>query len=264
MEYYVIDAFAEDVFRGNPAGVCVSDIELSAETMQKIAFENNLPETAFLMKRGEKYGLRWFTPLFEIDLCGHATLAAAFAVMNFIEPSAKKVRFDTASGELSVRRNGDMYEMIFPEKITEKIDVTAEITEALGIVPNEAYSGRDLFAVLENEEAVRDFVPDYEKLEKLNKWLGICVTARGKSADFVSRFFCPELKSEDPVTGSAHCSLVPMWAERLGKTVLEAEQLSQRRGKLFCEQMDGFVKISGKAALYLKGELFMPPYAARD
>lgn len=258
MEYYVIDAFAEDVFGGNPAGVCVSEKELPTELMQKIAFENNLSETAFLVRCGEKYCLRWFTPLFEIDLCGHATLAAAFAVMNFIEPSAEEVKFDTASGELSVRRNGDMYEMCFPKRIPEKIDVTAEIAEALGIVPEEVYSERDLFAVLENEEAVRNFVPDYEKLGKLDKWLGICVAARGKSADFVSRFFCPELKAEDPVTGSAHCSLVPIWAERLGKTVLEAEQLSQRGGKLYCEQMDGFVKISGKAALYLRGEMFLP------
>lgn len=257
VKYYIADAFAEEIFKGNPAGVCFSDGELSAETMQKIAFENKLSETAFLVKRGEKYGLRWFTPLFEIDLCGHATLAAAFIVMNFIEPSADEARFDTVSGELSVRRDGELYEMVFPERVPEKIDVTAEMTDALGTVPKEVYSGRDLFAVLENEEAVREFAPNYEKLEMLDKWLGICITARGESADFVSRFFCPELKIEDPVTGSAHCGLVPVWSEKLGKTVLEAEQLSQRGGKLYCRRGNGSVMISGKAVLYLKGELFI-------
>lgn len=257
MKYYIADAFAEEFFSGNPAGVCFSDRELSAETMQKIAFENNLPETAFLVKRGEKYGLRWFTPLFEIDLCGHATLAAAFTVMNYIEPSLKEVCFDTASGELAVKRNGDLYEMLFPERIPEKIDVADEITESLGNVPKEVYSGRDLFSVFEDEEAVRKFVPNYEKLGKLDKWLGVCITAKGERADFVSRFFCPELKAEDPVTGSAHCGLAPLWSEKLGKTVLEAEQLSERGGKLYCESGDGFVKISGKAVLYLKGEIFI-------
>ncbi len=257
MEYYVIDAFAEGIFRGNPAGVCVSEKELPTELMQKIAFENNLSETAFLVKCGEKYCLRWFTPLFEIDLCGHATLAAAFAVMNFTEPSANKVCFRTAGGELSVRRDGNMYEMRFPERVPEKIEVTAEITEALGIIPGEIYSGRDLVAVLESEEAVRGFAPNYEKLGKLDKWLGICVTAMGKNADFVSRFFCPELKAEDPVTGSAHCSLVPVWKEKLGKTVFEAEQLSERGGRLYCRHEDNFVIIGGKAILYLKGEIFL-------
>lgn len=255
VKYYIADAFAEEIFKGNPAGVCVSDGELSAETMQKIAFENNLSETAFLVKRGDGYNLRWFTPLFEIDLCGHATLASAFIVMNYVEPSIDGVRFSTVSGEIVVRRNGELYEMRFPERIPEKIEVTSEIAEALGVVPKEVWSGRDLFAVLENEEAVRNFSPDYERLGKLDKWLGIAVTAKGESADFVSRFFCPELKLEDPVTGSAHCSLVPLWSERLGKTVLEAEQLSERGGKLYCEQGDGFVKISGKAVLYLKGEI---------
>ncbi|MDE5740896.1 MAG: PhzF family phenazine biosynthesis protein [Oscillospiraceae bacterium] len=257
MKYYVADAFAEEIFKGNPAGVCVSDTEMSAELMQKIAFENNLSETAFLVKCGEKYGLRWFTPLFEIDLCGHATLASAFIVMNYIEPYLDEVRFFTVSGEIVVRRNGELYEMRFPERVPPKIEVTAEITEALGLVPNEIYSGRDLFAVLENEEAVRSFSPNYEKLGKLDKWLGISVTAKGENADFVSRFFCPELKLEDPVTGSAHSSLVPLWSEKLGKTVLEAEQLSQRGGKLYCELGDGFVKIAGKAVLYLKGEIFI-------
>ncbi len=257
MNYYIADAFAEELFKGNPAGVCVSGEELPAELMQKIAFENNFSETAFLVKCGELYKLRWFTPLFEVDLCGHATLASSFIVMNYVEPSLEEVRFSTVSGELLVKRNGELYEMQFPERIPEKLEVTAEISEALGLVPEEVYTGRDLIAVLKNEEAVRNFSPDYEKLGKLGNWLGISITAKGEKADFVSRFFMPELKLEDPVTGSAHSSLVPLWREKLGKTVFEAEQLSQRGGKLYCEQGDGFVKISGKAALYLKGELFV-------
>ncbi len=257
LKYYIADAFTGRIFKGNPAGVCFSDRELSAETMQKIAFENNLSETAFAVKCGDKYNLRWFTPLFEIDLCGHATLAAAFILMNFVEPSLNEVRFSTVSGEIAVKRNGDLYEMRFPERTPEKIEAAAEIIEALGLVPDEVYSGRDLFAVLKNEEDVRNFSPNYEKLGKLDNWLGIAVTAKGEKADFVSRFFCPELKLEDPVTGSAHSSLVPLWCKKLGKTVFEAEQLSSRGGKLYCEQGDGFVKISGKAALYLKGEIMV-------
>lgn len=257
MKYYIADAFAEEIFKGNPAGVCVSDEELPAELMQKIAFENNFSETAFLVKCGEMYKLRWFTPLFEVDLCGHATLASSFIVMNYVEPSLDEVRFSTVSGEILVKRNGELYEMQFPERVPEKIEATAEISEALGLVPEEVYTGRDLIAVLKSEEEVRNFLPDYEKLGKLDKWLGIAVTAKGEKADFVSRFFMPELKLEDPVTGSAHSSLVPLWREKLGKTVFEAEQLSQRGGKLYCEHGDGFVKISGKAALYLKGEIFI-------
>lgn len=257
VKYYIADAFAEEIFKGNPAGVCVSDEELPAELMQKIAFENNFSETAFLVKCGDRYKLRWFTPLFEVDLCGHATLATSFIVMNYVEPSLNEVRFSTVSGEIVVRRNGELYEMQFPERVPEKIEATAEISEALGIVPEEVYTGRDLIAVLKDEKAVRDFSPDYEKLGKLGKRLGIAVTAKGERADFVSRFFMPELKLEDPVTGSAHSSLVPLWREKLGKTVFEAEQLSQRGGKLYCESGDGFVKISGKAVLYLKGEILI-------
>ncbi|MDE7303819.1 MAG: PhzF family phenazine biosynthesis protein [Oscillospiraceae bacterium] len=257
MKYFIADAFAEEIFKGNPAGVCVCDEALPAELMQKIAFENNFSETAFIVKCGDKYNLRWFTPMFEVDLCGHATLATSFIVLNYVEPTLDEVLFSTVSGEITVRRNGELYEMRFPDRMPEKIEVTSEITAALGVVPKEVYSGRDLIAVLENEEAVRNYSPDYEKLGKLKGYLGIVVTAKGEKADFVSRFFAPELKLEDPVTGSAHSSLVPLWREKLGKTVFEAEQLSQRGGKLYCEQGDGFVKISGKAALYLKGEIFV-------
>lgn len=255
MKYYIADAFAEQLFKGNPAGVCILDEPLPDDIMQKIAAENNFSETAFVLKNGEKYNLRWFTPTFEIDLCGHATLASAFIVMNFVEPNLFEVSFDTQSGELTVRRRDDMYEMLFPERAPKKIGATSEITEALGFTPDELYSGRDLYAVVKNEAAVREYSPDFAKLKSLDKWLGIAVTAKGEKADFVSRFFCPELKTEDPVTGSAHSSLVPLWSEKLGKNVFTAEQLSQRGGRLYCERTEGSVKISGKAVLYLKGEI---------
>lgn len=255
MKYYIADAFAEQLFNGNPAGVCILDEPLPDDIMQKIAAENNFSETAFVRKNGEKYNLRWFTPTFEIDLCGHATLASAFIVMNFVEPDLSEVSFDTQSGELAVRRRDDMYEMLFPERAPKKIGATSEITEALGFTPDELYSGRDLYAVVKNEAAVRKYSPDFAKLQKLDKWLGIAVTAKGEKADFVSRFFCPELKTEDPVTGSAHSSLVPLWSKKLGKNVFVAEQLSQRGGRLYCERTEGSVKISGKAVLYLKGEI---------
>ena len=255
MKYYIADAFAEQHFKGNPAGVCILDEPLPDDIMQKIAAENNFSETAFVLKNGEKYNLRWFTPTFEIDLCGHATLASAFIVMNFVEPNLFEVSFDTQSGELVVRRRDDMYEMLFPERIPQKIEVTSEITEALGFTPDELYSERDLYAVLKNEAAVREYSPDFAKLQNLDKSLGIAVTAKGEKADFVSRFFCPELKTEDPVTGSAHSSLVPLWSKKLGKNVFIAEQLSQRGGRLYCERTEGNVKISGKAVLYLKGEI---------
>lgn len=255
MKYYIVDAFAEQHFKGNTAGVFILERNISDDIMQKIAAENNFSETAFVLKNGAKYNLRWFTPTFEIDLCGHATLASAFVVMNFDEPDLSEVRFDTKSGEISVMRRDDMYEMCFPERIPQKIEVTSEITEALGLVPDELYSERDLYAVVKDETAVRSFSPDFEKLQRLDKWLGIAVTSKGEKADFVSRFFCPELKTEDPVTGSAHSSLVPLWSKKLGKNVFISEQLSQRGGRLYCERENGIVKISGKAVLYLKGEI---------
>ena len=255
MTYYIIDAFTDKLFSGNPAGVCIVDKPISDDIMQKIAFENNLSETAFIQKNTDGYSLRWFTPTFEIDLCGHATLAAAYAVFNFIEPNLNVVRFDTISGVLVVERKGDIYEMSFPIRTPEKIEITDDIIKALGFVPTELYSQRDLYAVVDSEEAVLNYSPDYDKLSRLDKWMGIAVTAKGKDCDFVSRFFCPELKLEDPVTGSSHSSLVPLWSEKLNKTELVAKQLSKRGGTLYCKQCKDDIKISGKAVLYLQGEL---------
>ncbi len=255
MTYYIIDAFTDKLFSGNPAGVCVVDKPVSDNIMQEIAFENNLSETAFIQKNTDGYSLRWFTPTFEIDLCGHATLAAAFVVFNFIEPNLNVVRFDAISGVLIVERKDDGFEMSFPIRTPEKTEVTDDIIKALGFVPIELYSQRDLYAVVDSEEVVLNYSPDYDKLSQLDKWMGIAVTAKGKDCDFVSRFFCPELKLEDPVTGSSHSSLVPLWNEKLNKTELVAKQLSKRGGTLYCKQCKDDIKISGKAVLYLQGEL---------
>lgn len=255
MKYYMIDAFADKLFSGNPAGVCVLDAPVPDEIMQNIAFENNLSETAFLRKTENGYSLRWFTPTFEIDLCGHATLASAFAVFSFIEPDADIVRFDTVSGILTAEKKGDMIELSFPIRTPERIEITDEITDALGFVPAELYSQRDLCAVADSAEVVREYVPNYEKLRKLDKWMGIAITARGEDCDFVSRFFCPELDLEDPVTGSSHSSLVPLWSKKLGKTEFTAKQLSKRGGTLYCRLCDNDIKIAGRAVLYLEGEL---------
>lgn len=255
MKYYIVDAFTDNLFSGNPAGVCIVEEKITDDTMQKIAFENNLSETAFIQKTNEGYSLRWFTPTFEIDLCGHATLASAFIVLNFIEPTSTIVRFNTISGVLVVVRKGDIYEMSFPIRTPKKIEYNEEISGALGLVPIDLYSQRDLYAVVSSEKEVLNFSPNYDKLNKLDKWMGIVVTAKGENCDFVSRFFCPDLKLEDPVTGSSHSSLVPLWSKKLNKTEFTAKQLSKRGGTLYCRLCENKILISGKAVLYLQGEL---------
>lgn len=255
MDYYVVDAFTSEIFRGNPAGVCVLDKEISPKLMQKIAFENNLSETAFVYKTEEKYKLRWFTPGFEIDLCGHATLAAAYVIATFVEPEVKQIEFETMSGILKVEKREKTFEMTFPNRPPRRIGITQKITDALGTEPLELYSERDLYVVMKMEQEVKEFLPDYDKLQNLPKWLGIVITAPGTDADFVSRYFCPELKSEDPVTGSSHSSLVLLWQEKTGKSKFLAKQLSQRGGVLYCQAGTNEVKISGEAALYLKGSI---------
>lgn len=255
IHYYMVDAFTGERFHGNPAGVCVLDEPLDAARMQCIAAENNLPETAFLLKTADGYSLRWFTPKFEIDLCGHATLAAAVVVFNELEPALQEVSFLTVSGVLTVVRKGCFYEMSFPSRPARRINLTAAQRLALGCTPEEVYAARDLLLVLHSESDVREYVPDYDALQKLSDWLGVVITAPGRHADFVSRYFCPELRAEDPVTGSSHCSLVPFWAERLGRDRLTAEQLSERRGTLHCMDAGDRVRIAGEAVLYLRGEL---------
>lgn len=255
MKYYMVDTFTDEVFGGNPAGVCILDKEISSEVMQLIAKQHNLPETAFVLKEKDKYFLRWFTPKFEIDLCGHATLASAFVMMNYIEKENSSIIFSTQSGLIEVIRNDNKYEMSLPIRKPTKIEITEEIKELLGVTPYEVYSSRDLIVVLSSEEEVINYEPNYDNLMKLSNWLGIVVTAEGNKANFVSRYFCPELKEEDPVTGSSHCSLVPYWSERLGCTELYAQQLSERKGELYCNLEDNSVKVAGEARLYMVGEI---------
>jgi PhzF family phenazine biosynthesis protein len=256
MKYFVVDAFAEKVFEGNPAGVCILTDWISDELMQKIAIENNLSETAFAVKEGGHYRLRWFTPGGEINLCGHATLATAFIILNYYEMQLEAVKFNTISGELTVNKQGDLYELDFPSVPSDEISITEQMISALGIVPKETYLNRDLVFVLESEEEVRNLSPDFAKLEKLPEGLGVCVTAQGTEFDFVSRGFFPKLKvNEDPVTGSLHCSLIPFWGNRLGKKELVARQLSSRGGTLYCKHEDTRVKMAGRAVLYSIAEL---------
>ncbi len=258
MKYYVVDAFAEKLFEGNPAGVCIMEDWLPKDTMQKIASENNLSETAFAVKEGDKdkYHLRWFTPGGEIDLCGHATLATAYVITNYYEKELEKIRFQTMSGELVVLKNSNLYELDFPSINVEEYMLTEQMVEALGVKPIETYIGRDLVFVLENEEAVLNLSPDFAKLALFPEGLAVFVTAKGNAADFVSRAFWPKLQvNEDPVCGSAHCSLIPFWAKRLEKNDMIARQLSKRGGTLYCKNKEDRVKISGSAVIYSIADL---------
>lgn len=258
MDYYIVDAFSGELFRGNPTGVCVLEREIPAELMQKIAFENNLSETAFVLKRGDRYWLRWFTPGFEIDLCGHATLAAAHVIASYVEPGTRRIEFETKSGILTVEKNGSLYEMTLPSRPPKKIDCTDSIADILGFTPEELYSERDLYAVVKSEREVSAFSPDYGGLKRLDGWLGLVLTAPTVDGDFVSRYFCPSLQLEDPVTGSSHASLVPLWRGKTGRARFVARQLSQRGGVLHCAYAGEKVKVSGEATLYLKGTLMLP------
>lgn len=257
MKYYVIDAFANQVFEGNPAGVCIMDDWLPDELMQKIAEENNLSETAFAVKEtDEVYRLRWFTPGGEINLCGHATLATAYVITNFYDKDSERVRFQTLSGELVVVKNGDLFEMDFPSLMPEVHQLTDQMVDALGITPTEAYLGRDLMFVLDSESDVANLTPDFTKLAALTDGIGVLVTAASEKYDFVSRCFFPKLNvNEDPVCGSAHCNFIPFWADRLNKQEMTARQVSKRGGTLYCKLVSERVLISGRAALYSAAEI---------
>ncbi len=257
MKQYVIDAFTDDLFSGNPAAVCIMDEWPSDALMQNIAAENNLSETAYVVKTGEGYGLRWFTPGGEIDLCGHATLASAYALMNEVDPSLRVVEFDTASGILRVTRKGDLYEMDFPAYVLKQVDVTVAMEEALGAKPVEAYMDRDLVCVFEDEAVVRTLTPDPEKVCELDGLL-VHATARGKETDTVSRSFGPRLGiREDPVCGSGHCHIVPYWVNRLQKNEITAYQASSRGGTLYCRSEGERVFLAGKAVIYSIAELLL-------
>jgi PhzF family phenazine biosynthesis protein len=253
--FYQIDAFTDRVFSGNPAGVCFLEQWLADPLLQSIAAENNLSETAFLVPSGNRYDLRWFTPKVEVDLCGHGTLASAFAVFEFINPQTGRVDFKTKSGLLSVERQGDLLTMNFPSRRPEPCPPPDQLDEILGIHPVQTLRARDLLVVFDDEDQVRRLQPDLESVATLEVF-AIITTAPGKYSDFVSRFFAPKAGvPEDPVTGSAHCSLIPYWSERLGKKELHAFQLSERGGELFCLDLGDRVSIGGRAVTYLSGTI---------
>ncbi len=254
---YQVDAFTSRVFSGNPAAVCFLEAWLEDATLQRIAAENNLSETAFLVRSGDGYELRWFTPALEVDLCGHATLASAFVLFEHRNWPGETIRFSTRkSGLLSVSRRDGLLEMDFPSRAARPTTAPPALYAGLGAAPLEVHSSaEDLLVVLEDENAVRSLKPDWVHLEEID-CRGIIVTARSKYCDFVSRFFAPRVGiPEDPVTGSAHCVLIPYWSARLGKKTLHALQVSARGGELFCEDRGARVGIAGRAALYLEGAI---------
>lgn len=256
MKQYTVDTFTDKVFSGNPAAVCIMQEWLSDEVMLNIAAENNLSETAFAVKEDQKYHLRWFTPGGEIDLCGHATLAAAFVLMSFYESEKNQIIFSTLSGNLTVKKNDNMFEMDFPMYKLTEVPVTNVMTEAIGIEPVKAYKARDLLCVLPSEEDVIKHTPDMEKASLLDGLL-LHTTAAGKNSDCISRSFAPKLNvSEDPVCGSGHCHIIPYWASKLNKKELIAYQASKRRGTLYCRVNGGRVILGGKAVLFGKSEIF--------
>lgn len=254
--YYVVDAFADRGFQGNPAGVCVLDEFPERKTMQGIAAENNLSETAFVVRRNGYYDIKWFTPAEEVDLCGHATLGSAYVISRFVAPGTEKMEFHSMSGILRVERGGDVFTLDFPSRPPKPVKAPEGLGGMLGTEAKEVLQSRDLVVLLDSERQVRELKPDLSKMERLEDGMGVLVTAKGESTDFVSRCFFPAVGvQEDPVTGSAHCSLIPFWAERLGKTRMTAAQLSERGGLLSCELCGDRVKIGGKAVLYLTGEI---------
>ena len=256
---YQVDAFAGEVFRGNPAAICPLDAWLPEATMQSIAAENNLAETAFFVPRpagaAGEYDLRWFTPETEVDLCGHATLASAFVLFRSADRTRDAVTFHTRSGPLTVRRDGEGLAMDFPSRPPVACEAAAGLAEALGRPPREVLKSRDLMAVYDTEDEVRGLAPSFDGIRALGVF-GVIATAPGRDVDFVSRFFAPLMGvPEDPATGSAHCTLTPYWAKRLGKSRLRARQISTRVGELWCEDLGERVKISGHAVQYLEGTI---------
>ncbi|MEE1044801.1 MAG: PhzF family phenazine biosynthesis protein [Olegusella sp.] len=264
MKQYVVDAFTDKVFAGNQAAVCVLDAWPAESLMMSIAAENNFSETAFVVHESDApagcYHLRWFTPGGEIDLCGHATLATAYVLLRFYKPDAERVEFDTLGGHLVVERSGDLLAMDFPAYELTSVPVTDAMEEAVGVRPLAAYMGRDLLCVLPSAAAVRDAVPDQDKVRELDGLL-LHITAcggRDEPYDCVSRSFAPKLAvAEDPVCGSGHCHIVPYWARELGKDDLFAYQASHRGGELRCQMRGDRVMLAGHAALYSVADLFV-------
>jgi PhzF family phenazine biosynthesis protein len=256
IDYFHVDAFADRVFTGNPAGVVPLKRWLPAAMLQSLAMENNHAETAFFVPRGTAFHLRWFTPKVEIDLCGHATLAAAHVLWTHLAHTEDPIRFETMSGPVSVSRESGRLMLDFPARPPQAVETPPpELAEALGIKPFQVWKTNNYLAVFRREEELRGLAPNFDKLAALDCF-GVIATAPGKSVDFVSRFFAPKAGiAEDPVTGSAHCTLTPYWSKRLGKPRLRAEQLSPRGGRLWCEVDGDRVKIAGHAVTYMRGQI---------
>ncbi len=252
---YQVDAFASAVFAGNPAAVCPLETWLPDSVMQSIAAENNLSETAFFVKQGEGYDLRWFTPAVEVDLCGHATLASAYVIARHLAPDLDRVVFQSRSGPLTVIREGELFTLDLPAKAPQRIEIAPQFVEALGATPLELWRADKNMAVLANQAAVRAVEPDLAKVAAL-PGDGLIVTAPGDDCDFVSRYFAPHAGiPEDPVTGSAHCVLTPYWARRLDKQKLAARQISARGGELMVEDRAERVLLTGRVVPYLEGRI---------
>ena len=257
MRQYVADAFTDKVFAGNPAAICILDEWLPEELMMKITRENNLSETAFAVKTGDSYHLRWFTPGGEIDLCGHATLACAYVLTRFYEKDADKIAFDTLSGRLTVTKKGELFEMDFPAYELKSVEVTEAMEKAIGARPREAWMGRDLLCIFDDAELIPAMSVDQAAVMELDGLL-LHVSAKGSDVDCVSRSFAPKCNvPEDPVCGSGHCHIAPYWAKVLGKNELVAYQASPRGGTLWCTLEGERVKLAGKAALYSQAEIFV-------
>ncbi|MGE7992025.1 PhzF family phenazine biosynthesis protein [Pseudomonas sp. NPDC089554] len=260
LQIFQVDAFSAEPFGGNPAAVIRLESWLPDAQLQRIAEENNLSETAYLVRNGETFDLRWFTPAVEVDLCGHATLAAAWVLFEQLDEQAEVLRFNTRSGELRVSRGADgLLAMDFPAKDPQPVDIPQALLDALRLTEARAlYRSDDYVLVIDDAELIATLLPDFAALSVFDV-RGIAVTAPGRGFDFVTRWFGPRVGiNEDPVTGSAHTSLAPYWAERLGKTTLSCEQGGARKGQLQCEVPgNGRVVISGRAALYMRGTVYL-------
>ncbi|MER3464041.1 MAG: isomerase [Chitinophagaceae bacterium] len=257
LKIYQVDAFAEKVFKGNPAAIIPLEDWIDDNLMQQIAMENNLSETAFIVKTDVGYHIRWFTPEYEIDLCGHATLASSYIIKNFLEPHIQEINFTTQKvGSLRAITKDGVYTLDFPSRMPEPCAVPEQLLPSLNIsTAVEVLRSRDYFVVLPNEEAVRNCEPDYTLMKELDT-IGVIVTAKGHEADVVSRCFYPGAGiPEDPVTGSAHCNIVPYWSDKLNKTKLFCQQLSARGGDLQCELLGDRVFMSGKCVLFMQGQI---------
>ncbi|MCI4625145.1 MAG: PhzF family phenazine biosynthesis protein [Candidatus Magnetoovum sp. WYHC-5] len=257
IKIYHVDAFTNKRFSGNPAAVCPLPFWYDDTILQAIAAQNNLSETAFLVHENGEYTLRWFTPVKEVKLCGHATLAAACVLFTFFSANKQVVRFNTLSGLLTISKKKDFYSMDFPLYEPLPCDCPKALKDALKRTPKAVYKAEDYLAIFDNEEDIISLRPNFDKLKELDL-RGVAVSAKGKAVDFVSRFFAPKYGiNEDPVTGSAHCTLAPYWARVLGKTSLHALQLSKRGGEIFCSINNNRVIISGQAVIYLEGHIFV-------